>query len=143
MCVQCNAAESSACRAAAPVCGVDDTCRSCATGSEGSTPGAIGSVVATPLTFGNDIAFGNASGTQVEAGNCAWRFSDIGPVPRVGTGDLNLDPQFVAPAQNNFHLQASSPLRDAADPTATVADDIDDDARRQGGGRDVGADEIN
>jgi hypothetical protein len=111
--------------------------------TEGSTPGVICSVVATPLTFGNDIVFGNATGTQVEGGNCAWRFSDIGPVPLVGTGDLNLDPQFVAPAQNNFHLQASSPLRDAADPTATVADDIDDDARPQGGGRDVGADEIN
>lgn len=72
----------------------------------------------------------------------AGNFSDIGPVLLVGTGNLNLDPQFIAPAQNNFHLQASSPLRDAADPTATVADAIDDDARPQGGGRNVGTDEI-
>jgi len=110
--------------------------------TEGSTPGVICSVVTTPLTFGNDIVFGNTSGTQVEGGNCAWTYSDIGPVPVVGTGNLTSDPQFIAPAQNNFHLQGTSPLRDVADPAATLGQDIDDDTRPQGSGRDVGADEI-
>jgi hypothetical protein len=63
-------------------------------------------------------------------------------VPVVGTGNIVSDPQFTAPAQNNFHLQVASPLRDAADPAATLADDIDGEARPQGSGRDVGADEI-
>jgi hypothetical protein len=108
----------------------------------GSTPGVVCSVVATPLAFTSDIAFGNADGTQVEGGNCTWTYSDIGPEPVAGTGNLASDPEFVAPAQNNFHLQVSSPLRDAADPAATLADDIDGDVRPQGSGRDVGADEI-
>lgn len=108
----------------------------------GSTPGVVCSVVATPLAFTSDIVFGNADGTQIEGSNCTWTYSDIGPGPVAGTGNLASDPQFVAPAQNNFHLQVSSPLRDAADPAATLADDIDGDVRPQGSGRDVGADEI-
>lgn len=108
----------------------------------GSVPGVICSVVTTPLTFGNNIVYGNATGTQVEGGNCLWTYSDIGPVPADGTTNLNSDPQFIAPAQNNFHLQVASPLRDAADPAAVLADDIDGDARPQGSARDVGADEI-
>jgi hypothetical protein len=108
----------------------------------GSTPGVICSVVTAPLVFDSDIVFDNADGAQVEGGNCAWTYSDIGPVPVSGTGNLASDPAFMAPAQNNFHLQVASPLRDAADPAATLADDIDGDARPQGSGRDVGADEI-
>jgi hypothetical protein len=108
----------------------------------GSTPGVICTIVTAPLSFGSSIVFGNATGTQVEGANCAWSYSDIGPVPVVGTGNIVSDPQFTAPAQNNFHLQVASPLRDAADPAATLADDIDGEARPQGSGRDVGADEI-
>lgn len=109
----------------------------------GSTPGVICSVVVTPLSFGNSIVFGNAAGIQVAGDQCAWSFSDIGPVAAVGTGNVSSDPQFIAPAQNNFHLPVSSPLRDAADPAATLADDIDGETRPQGGRRDMGADEIN
>jgi hypothetical protein len=108
----------------------------------GSTAGVICSVITTPLSFGNDIVFDNAAGTQVEGANCAWTYSDIGPVPVAGIGNFVSDPVFTAPAQNNFHLQVASPLRDAADPAATLADDIDGEARPQGSGRDVGADEI-
>ena len=94
------------------------------------------------MSFGNDIVYDNAAGTQVEGANCAWTYSDIGPVPVAGIGKMVSDPQFIAPAQNIFHLQVASPLRDAADPAATLADDIDGEARPQGSGRDVGADEI-
>jgi hypothetical protein len=59
-----------------------------------------------------------------------------------GTGNLSSDPLFVDPVHNNFHLQLASPARDAADPAATLAVDLDGDARPQGAGRDMGADEI-
>lgn len=110
--------------------------------ADGSTPGVICSIVTTPLVFSSNIVFGNAAGAQVEGSSCAWTYSDVGPVPVAGTGNLTSDPAFLAPAQNNFHLQVSSPLRDAADPAATLADDLDGDPRPQGRGRDVGADEI-
>jgi hypothetical protein len=70
MCVQCTAAESSACRDA--------------------------------LAFGTASVFGNATGIQVDGGHCGWQFSDIGPVVLVGTGNLNLDPRFIAPAQKQL-----------------------------------------
>jgi hypothetical protein len=108
----------------------------------GSTPGVICSVVATPLAFGNSIVFGNASAAQVEGSACTWTYSDIGPLPAPGTGNLVSDPQFIAPAQNNFHLQGSSALRSAADPAAALSEDIDGEVRPLGGGRDIGADEI-
>jgi len=59
-----------------------------------------------------------------------------------GAGNRSIDPLFVDPAHDNFHLQIASPVRDAADPAATLAVDIDGDARPQGPGRDMGADEI-
>jgi hypothetical protein len=110
--------------------------------SAGSTPGVICSVVVVALSFGSNIVFNNATGTQVEGGNCSWTYSDIGPVPAPGIGNVDSDPQFIAPEQNNFHLPASSTLRDIADPAATLADDIDGESRPQGGRRDPGADEI-
>jgi len=51
------------------------------------------------------------------------------------------DPQFVDGMQNDFHLMASSPAIDAGTPVA-VTTDIDGDARPQGLGYDMGADEF-
>jgi hypothetical protein len=58
------------------------------------------------------------------------------------TGNLNLDPMFIAALQGNFHLMNGSPCKDAADPASTIPDDIDGDMRPQGPRRDMGADEI-
>jgi hypothetical protein len=108
----------------------------------GITPGVLCSAVATPLVLTNSIVYDNSTGTQVEGANCSWTYSDIGPTAVSGTGNFNAPPMFVNPMQNDFHLQSTSPARDAADPAASLGVDIDGDVRPQGAARDIGADEI-
>lgn len=98
--------------------------------------------VGVPLAMTSSIVVNNAGPAQVSGGACAWTYSDIAPGPVSGTGNLSVDPLFVDPAHNNFHLQVASPVRDVADPAATLAVDIDGDTRPQGARRDMGADEI-
>lgn len=102
--------------------------------------------VGVPLSFKNNIVYGNkvsTGGTQVGGSPmCQHTYSDIGPDATSGTGNINADPLFVNVAQQNTHLQASSPAKDVADPAATLAIDIDGDTRPQGAGRDIGADEF-
>lgn len=107
----------------------------------GTTAGVVCKSFANPVPMTGGIVFDNA-GFQVEGGNCVWTYSDIGPVPVTGASILSSDPLFVDPVHNNFHLQVSSPARDAADPAAALAVDVDGDVRPQGAGRDMGADEI-
>jgi hypothetical protein len=95
-----------------------------------------------PLAMTSNLVVNNAGPSQVIGGACVWTYSDIAPGSVSGTGNLSSDPLFVDPAHNNFHLQLASPVRDAADPAATLAVDIDGDARPQGARRDMGADEI-
>ena len=58
-----------------------------------------------------------------------------------GTGNIAGAAAFVNPGVD-FHIQASSPARSAADPASTVNIDFDGDHRPAGAGRDIGADEI-
>lgn len=51
------------------------------------------------------------------------------------------DPLFVNPAVENYHIQAGSPAMDAGI-NAGIDVDIDGDERPQGGGFDIGADEV-
>jgi len=98
-----------------------------------------------PLTFTSNIVYENTvagTGTQVGGENCSWTYSDIGPETVDGTGNINSDPLFVDSANGDYHLQASSPAKNAADPKATVAVDIDGDARPNGLRADQGADEV-
>lgn len=112
-------------------------------GAFGNVSGvACDQVAGVPFAMTSNLVVNNAGPTQVIGGACAWTYSDIFPGPVSGTGNLSSDPLFVDPAHNNFHLQLASPVRDAADPAATLAVDIDGDARPQGAGRDMGADEI-
>jgi hypothetical protein len=109
-----------------------------------STTGVVCTLVTQPVTFSNNIVYANQVGgdrTQVGGSNCNWTYSDIGPDTVAGTGNINVDPLFVNLAQNDFHLTASSPAKDVADPAATQALDFDGDTRPQGSGRDMGADE--
>jgi len=103
-------------------------------------------IVTTPLALTSSIVYGNevaGTGTQVGGGgDCTWSYSDIGPDTVAGTGNINMDPDFIDAANRDYHLQASSPARDAADPSATAARDIDADARPEGAGFDMGADEV-
>jgi hypothetical protein len=106
------------------------------------TPGVVCSVVGTPLALTSSIVFANGAGLQVEGNNCAWTYSDVGPVPVAGVGNRSADPQFVDPGHSDFHLRPSSPARDVADPTTGVAVDFDGDPRPQGSAPDMGADEV-
>jgi Right handed beta helix region len=103
------------------------------------------SSVLSPLVFSNNIVYGNiVSGGGAQIGgsaNCTATYSDIGPDGLAGVGNINADPLFVNVAQANFHIQATSPARDAADPAATLAVDFDGDMRPQGTRSDMGADE--
>ena len=109
-------------------------------GNTGFTTGVTCQLVAQPISFGNNIVYGN-SGTQVSGMNCAWTASDIGPDTATGMGNLNSDPLFVNAIQGNFHITGASPVINQADPNATLAVDIDGNARPQDGRRDMGADE--
>lgn len=108
----------------------------------GNTAGVLCAAIGTPLVLTNSIVYDNGAGLQVEGGNCSWTYSDIGPTTASGTGNLNAPPLFVNAMQSNFHLQPGSPVKDAADPAASLAIDIDGDPRPQGDRRDMGADEI-
>jgi hypothetical protein len=105
---------------------------------------SCGSVV-IPITISSSIVYANTvsgGGTQIGgSANCTAMYSDIGPDTVAGTGNINADPMFVSTAQNNFHILMASSCRDVADPAATIAIDVDGDARPQGAGRDIGADE--
>lgn len=105
--------------------------------------------VLVPVTVSNNIIYDNAVsgvGKQVSGttSNCLTTYSDVGPDLAMGTGNINLAPMFVDTVGGNFHLMASSPAKDAADPNATLGNDFDGDVRPQprGGRRDMGADEV-
>ena len=114
--------------------------------SASSAPGVSCTAATAPVTFSNNIIYGNRGGTHgdqvTENAGCAWTYSDIGPKAVSGTGNINATPSFVSPLQHDYHLKPDSPGKDLADPAATLDGDFDGDARPQGGRRDIGADEI-
>ncbi len=67
---------------------------------------------------GNDFPLLTTSYTCYE--NVAGTNPVDPPVPTGGTGDLATDPLFVDRANRDFHLQASSPARDAGDPASPL-----------------------
>lgn len=98
---------------------------------------------ATPLTLSDSIVFGSAA-TQVNVTNCSFAYS-LSNQSLPGSNNLTTtDPKFVNPSQSDYHIQTNSPAVAAANPAATVAVDIDGDARPLPAGtrRDVGADEV-
>jgi hypothetical protein len=113
-------------------------------GMTGATTGVVCSLIGQPITFSSNIIYANRAlggGAQVGGSNCAWTYSDIGPGSLGGLGNLDIDPRFVAPMLDDYHLGAGSPVIDRADPAATLSIDLDGEARPQGAGRDIGADE--
>lgn len=72
----------------------------------------------------NSIIWGNPSGIYLAGGSATVTYSIV-QGGFTGTGNLNLDPQFVDPASGDFRLKASSPALDAGD-NATLSLDTDD-----------------
>lgn len=119
------------------------------TGNNAAAGNAAGvnCVVGQAAAFADDIVFDNVSGLaklQI-AGGCTWTYSDIGESGTTavvtGTGNINADPAFMIPA-SDYHLKPDSPAKNAADPGATLAVDIDGNVRPQDGRSDMGADEV-
>jgi hypothetical protein len=99
--------------------------------------------VTTGLTFRNNIIYGNqGSTTQVAGNNCSHRYSLIGPIGVAGMGNVgDAAPDFVKPEENLFHLEPASRGVDEGE-ESDVALDFDGEARPQGDGPDMGADEV-
>jgi hypothetical protein len=98
----------------------------------------------------NSIIWGNEQDDISIKGNIIFEVhhSDIGNVNatsgavyEAGDGVLNVDPLFVDPLSNDFHLQASSPVLDQGIETGVPGIDFEGDPRIVETGADFGADE--
>lgn len=93
-------------------------------------------------TLSNNIIVGQLA-DQVSSTNCDFSYTISNEAITGGTNSTTA-PTFVDSAGNDFHLQAGSSGIDGADPAATLATDIDGQARPApaGGRADIGADEV-
>lgn len=83
------------------------------------------------LTLVNNVVVSNAVGLAGESGytptahhNLVWGNGVDYQIVEPGSGDVNVDPCFVDPADGDYSLQLDSPGRDAGDP-ATRYEDLD------------------
>ena len=96
----------------------------------------------------NSILWGNTAGTgnqiRTHMGDPTVSYCDV-QGGWSGTGNINIDPQFVDRPGGNYHLSISSPCIDSGDPDFSPAPeewDIDVEPRVMGGRVDIGADEV-
>ncbi|MBK8013136.1 MAG: right-handed parallel beta-helix repeat-containing protein [Deltaproteobacteria bacterium] len=93
-----------------------------------------------PVSIRNSIVWNNHSNEpSALSGACVVESSIVGPNWIASGSTLVVDPEL----KSDFHLQASSPAIDRADPDGLEsAFDIDGESRVQGGAPDMGADEL-
>ncbi len=90
----------------------------------------------------SNIVVGNErNGTDPQSvGVCGFRFSNVTGIG--GSNDnISLAPTFVNAGMGDYHLASGSAGLNVADPNSPTDEDIDGDARPNGGGFDMGADE--
>ncbi|MEJ5311056.1 MAG: choice-of-anchor Q domain-containing protein [Anaerolineae bacterium] len=105
--------------------------------NQATTGGAIysyvdGNGVSAP-TLVNCILWGNTATTGPEIYNTGDNAVPVVTYSNIewpsgtytGTGNLNVDPQFIAPTTGNYRLQANSPMIDAGDPNRTTCPAFD------------------
>ena len=90
----------------------------------------------------NDIVWKSGAaypGPLIVGPGATFNNSDVDLVTALtGNGNIDLDPQFVNPAGNDFHVAHCSPVIDAGDSLFEVKIDIDGLHRPQGNNQDMG-----
>jgi hypothetical protein len=110
-----------------------------------------GARTCAPITYeNNDIFFPTMASPPTDNAHRQWTSGGVA-VPLATVAEVNLltyaqynftdDPGFTA--DGTYHLDTGSPCIDQGTPTDAPPTDMDGDARPQGGGVDVGADEAN
>jgi hypothetical protein len=74
-------------------------------------------------------------GTAINDNGTTYTYANVG---NWGTANIQGNPNFVAPASDDFHLQSNSPARNAG-VNVGVTEDFDRLSRPQGNGYDIGA----
>ncbi len=100
-----------------------------------------GASCSVALTIADSIFSENGAPPQVDP-TCTATYTLFDDTAAPGTGNLTGEPAFVNPGMGDFHITSTSAARNAADPGSGEPIDYDGEVRPQGGGRDVGADEI-
>jgi hypothetical protein len=113
--------------------------------SRAAASGHAVSCVASNLVARNNVYMLAEGSTAALDFGCAHEFcmfdTDDSVAPIGVNNNASLNATFVDADSGNYHLMAGSPGINAADPAATLATDIDGEARPQGGRHDMGADE--
>jgi hypothetical protein len=111
----------------------------------------INSIISCPnVSLANSIVLNQATGAPADtltssSNHCSVSYSTVFPqtTPVSGTGNaVGVDPLLKDPAHGDYHLTATSPAVDTADPGATLTVDLDGTPRPQGARRDMGAFEL-
>jgi len=95
----------------------------------------------SPVVLSNSIVHGSAANQIGSPIQCSYAHS-MSNQSLGGSSNVSGSPSFVNAGSGDYHLAPTSTGVDAADPAATLAIDIDGDARPQGTARDMGADEV-
>ena len=110
------------------------------TANVGNTAGPFGLYCSLSAGTITNTIISNNTIPQVSSSECTYAYSNVYPPESdapSGNGNNSLNPML----DQTFHLTATSPMIDAANPNSTVTVDFDGDIRPQGNGPDIGADE--
>lgn len=125
-----------------PPCSVGSNCWPVAIGLDGTPNCVIKNNILVDWRY-RHIDIGSGSGTGLDMDyNLLYKSDGSTPGGTPQAHDLwDIDPKFVNPAQNDFHLQSNSPAIDAGVTLSEVTNDYDGNPCPQGTEYDIGAHE--